>query len=98
VFDLAELRLARRVASDRPTRLRLVHALAHEASSVVITAPIIMLIGGHGLMEAIAIDIGLSILDASYCYLFHVVYDRLRPVTKVGGARASQVRTATAAG
>lgn len=98
VFDLAEWRLARRAASDRPTRLRLVHALAHEASSVVVTAPLIMIIGGHGLLEAIAIDIGLSILDATYTYLFHVAYDRLRPVAKACATGVSQARTAASAG
>ncbi len=79
-FDLAELRLAARVASDRPARLRLAHASGLEASSMAATAPIIMVIGGHGLIEAIAIDIGLSILDAVYTFLFHLAYDRVRPV------------------
>ena len=80
VFDMAEWRFARRPACARPTRLRLVHALAFEASSIVVTAPVIMVIGGHGLLEAIAIDIGLSLLDAAYIYAFYLAYDRVRPV------------------
>ena len=80
LFDLAEWRLARRVASDRPHRLPLLHAVSHETSAMIVSLPVIMLVGGHGFWTALAIDLGLSALYAAYAYLFHLAYDRLRPV------------------
>jgi uncharacterized membrane protein len=82
LFDLAELRLAGRVASDRPHGLRLFHALSHETTSMLVTLPAIMALGGHGLWEAVAVDLGLSLFYAGYAYAFHLVYDRLRPVRR----------------
>ncbi|MGF1659951.1 MAG: PACE efflux transporter [Rubrimonas sp.] len=79
-FDLAEWRLARRVASDRPHGLRVLHAVSHETTTIVVTVPLIMLFGGHGFWEALAIDVGLTVFYAAYAYLFFVAYDRLRPL------------------
>jgi uncharacterized membrane protein len=79
-FDRAELRLAGRVASDRPPRWRLAHAASHELTSTVFTAPIVMGTGGHGLGEALAVNLGLTLLYTGYAYAFHLGYDRLRPV------------------
>ncbi len=81
VFDRVEWRLARRAASDRPHRLRLLHAAGMETTSIVVTVPAIMIVGGHGFWEAVAVDIGLSVLYVVYAYVFHIVYDRVRPVT-----------------
>jgi uncharacterized membrane protein len=86
LFDMAEWRLTRRAASDRPQRLRLLHAVGMETSSIVVTVPAIMIVGGHGFWEALAIDIGLSILYVAYAYVFHILYDRVRPVTPGDGA------------
>lgn len=81
LFDLVEWRLTRRPASDRPHGLRALHAFGMEATSIVVTVPAIMLVGGHGFWEAVAVDIGLSVLYVIYAYIFHILYDRLRPVT-----------------
>jgi uncharacterized membrane protein len=80
VFDWAEFRLTRRLASDRPHGLRLVHAAMHEATAVIATLPLIMWLGGHGLWTALCIDIGLTLLYTGYAYVFHILYDWLRPV------------------
>ena len=80
VFDWAEWTLARRVASDRPQGWRMVHAASHEATSVVVTTPLIMLISGLGLVDALALDLGLTVVYTAYAYLFHMTYDWLRPV------------------
>jgi uncharacterized membrane protein len=80
VFDWLEWRATGRLASDRPHLLRLVHAASHEASSVIVTLPLIMWIGGHGFWTALGIDIGLTLFYSAYIYLFHIFYDRLRPV------------------
>jgi uncharacterized membrane protein len=69
-----------RVASDRPQKWRVVHAVSHEATTVVVTLPILVWLGGHGWGEALLLDLGLTVLYAVYAYGFHLVYDRLRPV------------------
>ena len=83
IFDLVELRLTGRPASDRPHGLRVVHAFSLEASDMVVTLPIIMLIGGCGLAEGCAVDLGFTLFYAAYAYLFHIAYVRLRPVMPV---------------
>ncbi|MCB2115597.1 MAG: PACE efflux transporter [Rhodobacteraceae bacterium] len=80
VFDLIDLRMTGRVASDRPQGLRVVHALSYEASSMVVTLPVLIWLGGFGLWEAVAADLGLTGVYALYAYLFFLAYDRLRPV------------------
>ena len=80
VCDYAELRLVRRVASDRPLKWRVLHAAGLEVSTVIVTLPILIVLGGHGFLEALLLDIGLSALYAAYGFVFHLVYDRLRPV------------------
>ncbi len=80
VFDVIDLRLTGRVASDRPHRLRILHAVSHEATSLIVTVPLLMVFGGHSLFEAVVVDFGLTALFAVYAYIFNILYDRLRPV------------------
>jgi uncharacterized membrane protein len=79
-FDWAEWNLAKRVASDRPQGWRIVHAASHEATSVVVTTPLIMLISGLGMLDALALDLGLTVAYTAYAYVFHMAYDWYRPV------------------
>lgn len=87
IFDVLEWRLAGRVASDRPARWRVVHAISHEATDTLISLPVIMLVGGYGFWEALAIDIAMTLFYAAYTYLFHLGYDWLRPVRRTSGTR-----------
>ena len=80
VFDLVDLRLSGRVASDRPQGLRLVHALSSEFTALLVTFPVIMWLGGYGFWAAIAVDLGFTAFYAAYAYVFHIAYDRLRPL------------------
>jgi uncharacterized membrane protein len=80
LFDRAEWRLFRRVASDRPHRWRVVHAISHEVTAAIICLPVIMLVTGMGVWEALIVDIWLGVFYGVYAYLFHIGYDRLRPV------------------
>jgi uncharacterized membrane protein len=89
-FDTAEWRLARRVASDRPARWRLAHALSHDATHTIVTLPVIMVVGGYGFWQALVVDVGLMLLYASYTYVFHLLYDRWRPVRVAAPASATQ--------
>lgn len=84
LFDLAEWRLARRRASDRPQRWRLVHALGHEVSTTLVTLPILVFPGGLGWVDALLLDLGLTAVYAGYAYVFHLIYDRLWPVRVAG--------------
>lgn len=80
VFDRLDFRLSERLASDRPQRWRLVHAASHEATTIVVTLPILIWVGGFDFWSALLADFGLTLLYTAYAYAFHLVYDRLRPV------------------
>jgi uncharacterized membrane protein len=80
IFDEIDQRRSGRLVSDRPQRGRLVHALSHEATTIVVTLPILIWIGGFGFWEALLADLGLALLYAVCANVFHPVYDRLRPV------------------
>ena len=84
-WDHLEWRWCARLASDRPHRWRLAHAIALEGTDTVLTLPLLMGFGGHSLTEALLVDLGLALLYASYAYLFHLGFDRLRPVGASGG-------------
>ncbi len=86
VFDRIDLRLSGRRASDRPHSIRILHAVSHEGTSAIVTIPVIMLIGGFGFREAVLVDIGLTLVDLAYAYLFHLGYDRWRPVGRCNAA------------
>lgn len=79
-YDLVEFRLTGRVASDRPHRWRAVHALAFEATQVVVSCPLIYLFTGLSWLEALVADIALTAAYTAYGYLFYWAFDRLRPV------------------
>ena len=79
-FDLVEWSFVHRVASDRSQGWRMVHAVSHEATSVVVTTPLIMWISGMELLDALALDLGLTVAYTAYAYMFHMVYDLIRPV------------------
>lgn len=79
-FDLAELRLTGRVASERPHRWRLLHTLGLEASAIVLTWPLVVAVTKLGWQEALFAEIGLTLAYVAYGYAFHVAFDRLRPV------------------
>lgn len=82
LWDWIEHRRTGRVASDRPQAQRIAHALSHEVTSLVVTLPVLMILGGHDLWTALLLDLGLTLFYAGYAYVFHVIYDRLRPVRR----------------
>lgn len=79
-FDLIDWHWSGRTACQRPHGVRVFHAFSHETSAVLLTCPLIIWIGGHSLVEALALNLGLTVTYTAYAYLFHLVYDRLRPV------------------
>jgi uncharacterized membrane protein len=70
-----------RVASDRPQGLRAAHALCLEITATAVTLPVVMAMGAHSFWQALSIDVGLTLFYAAYAYVFHIFYDRLRPVS-----------------
>lgn len=82
VFDRIEWALCRRVASDRPARLRLVHAISCEASDTIVTFPLILILTGLPWQQALLADVTLTLVGVAYSYVFHWGFDRLRPVAQ----------------
>jgi uncharacterized membrane protein len=80
VFDQVEARAAGRVASDRPHRLRVVHAIGLELTAALATWPLIVALTPLGWLQALVADIGLMLAYAVYGYFFHLAFDRLRPI------------------
>jgi uncharacterized membrane protein len=91
-FDVVEARLVARVASLRPHRWRMVHAVGLETSAALVTWPLIVALTPWSWMQALLADVGLSLAYAVYGYLFHLGFDRLRPVRSDvrGNARHSE--------
>jgi uncharacterized membrane protein len=57
MFDRAGPRLSVRVARDRPQTWRAVDAIRHEATTLVVTLPTLIWMGGHGLREALLLGL-----------------------------------------
>lgn len=83
VFDWLDLRLTGRTASERPHGLRLVHAASNEVTSTFVTVPVIMWIAGLAFWQALALDVTLTLFYGAYAYVFHLGYDRMRPMSSV---------------
>ena len=85
-FDLTERRFTERVASDRPQRWRVLHALTLEVSAVVVTWPLVVALTTLGWLEALVADFGLTLAYSAYGYVFHLAFDRVRPVWRGPGS------------
>ncbi len=85
VFDWVDWQRTGRVASDRRTRGRLFHALSLEVSALAVTCPLVKWLAGVTLADALLVNLGLTLFYMAYAFIFHVVFDRMRPVgqTKV---------------
>lgn len=79
-FDAIEWRLTARVASARPVRLRMVHAVSFELSAVLVTVPVIYIVGEMTWLQALQTDLALTLAYMVYGYAFHRLYDRWRPL------------------
>jgi len=80
LFDYAEHKLTGNIASDRSQSGRVLHAILHEISAVALTCPLLIWLGGYSLGTALLINIGLTLTYVIYTYLFHMIYDHLRPI------------------
>jgi uncharacterized membrane protein len=80
-FDWLDARWFDRVASDRRGVSRWVHAFSHEVSTLVVTLPLIVWIGGYSWFDALLLDLGLTLFYTAYAWVFHWCFDRLRPIS-----------------
>jgi uncharacterized membrane protein len=75
-----------RLASDvfagafNPSCWRIAHAVLLEATSAIVTWPLIVALTDLGWGAALAADVLLTFTYALYSYVFHLGFDRLRPV------------------
>jgi uncharacterized membrane protein len=80
VFDSLDARWFGRVASDRRGVSRCLHAFSYEMSTLIVTVPLIVWLGGYPWAEAILLDLGLTLFYTAYAWAFHWGFDRLRPI------------------
>jgi len=95
LFDRVERRWTGRVASDRPHALRLVHALLHEICAIGLTWPWLAATTDLAWGDALCVDLALSAVYAGYGYVFHLLYDRMRPVAGRPSGAPPRARAAT---
>ena len=81
LFDMLEWRFLARVASDRSEKLRAVHAVSLELTSMIVTLPVLVWLLDMSWGDALVLDIALTLVYVAYGYLFHRAFDSLRPVT-----------------
>lgn len=79
-FDLTERALGQGPSSARSHPWRIFHAISLELSSIIVTVPLIMWLVGLSFWEAVAVDLALSAVYATYAYVFHLCFDWLYPV------------------
>ncbi|MDZ7923868.1 MAG: PACE efflux transporter [Marinagarivorans sp.] len=90
LFDRYDALWFGRVASDRRGLARCVHAFSYEISTLVVTVPMIMWIGGHAFLEALLLDLGFTLFNTTYAWAFHWCFDRWFPVKPVSQTAPSR--------
>lgn len=79
-FDWLEWYFFQSVASDRSARCRMLHAVSLEFTSVLVSVPVILLLTDLRFIDAVIVDIALTVSYVIYGFLFHYTYDYFRPV------------------
>lgn len=79
VFDTIDAR-AGRVASERSTMGRILHAVGFELSLITVSLPLLIFWLDLDFKTALLADIALAALVVVYTYLFTLCYDRLFPL------------------
>ena len=80
LWDQVELRRTGRAPSARPPVARAFHALSHEMSPLVFTAPAVMMLEGLTLSQSMAVNLGLTAVNVVATFAYFRAYDRLRPL------------------
>lgn len=80
LFDWIEWQFTQRTASNRPNRLRLIHAISLEASATLVSLPVLVWLLDMNWRAALLLDVSLTLLYVIYGFVFHRIYDEIRPV------------------
>lgn len=82
VYNLAfDRALLRHFGSVQKTLIiRIVHALVFELGLIILLVPMIAVVLGIGLMEALVMDLAIVVFYLIYAFVFNLGYDRLFPV------------------
>ena len=86
VFDRLEARTGR-VSSDRSPLHRVLHAVGFEVVLVTTSLPILCWWLDLGVLEALTIDLFVTLFVVVYTFLFTLAYDRLFPVIPLEAAQ-----------
>ena len=79
IFDRIEARTGR-VASDRPHKWRVVHAIGFEVTLAITSIPIYTWWLNITVLEAILIDLVVTTFIVGYTYVYTLVYDFVFPI------------------
>lgn len=93
IFDAADLHLTGRVASERPLKLRVVHALSHEFSSILVSLPVLIIVAGFDIRTALFVDLWLTLIYAVWAWAYYWAWDRLRPLDPATASETVGART-----
>ncbi len=77
VFNAAFERIERRCGWTRTLAVRAAHAVAFEGGLVVLLAPLGAWWLGVSLLEALMLDIGLTLFFLPYTFFYNLAYDQL---------------------
>ncbi|THF53796.1 PACE efflux transporter [Allorhizobium terrae] len=80
LFDIGMKRVKGDLNKTIP--IRVFHAILFEAGLLAILAPLVALYLGITLVEALILDVSLSLFYVVYAFLFNLIYDRLFPFSQ----------------
>ena len=80
VFDYIEWRFTARLASDRSALWRVIHAVSLELTAVMVTLPVLIWTLKIPWTDALILDLSITVVYIVYSYIFHQLFDLLRPV------------------
>lgn len=83
LFDRILIRMGRSV-QDRPTGLRILHAICFEVGLHLVTIPIVAFSLKMNLLDAFFTDTGFALFFLVYAYFFNLIYDHLFPIPEDG--------------
>ena len=84
IYDHVEWRFVKRLASDRSARCRVLHVLSLEMSSILISVPLILIVTEIGFVDAVVVDLSLTLGYLIYGALFFLIFDYLYPMKGIG--------------
>jgi len=79
-YDKLEWKLLETVASKRLLRFRVIHALSLEITTTIVSVPVILLMTDLSLLEAMVVEVLLTVAYTAFGFVFNYMFDYFRPV------------------